>query len=104
MRYDLLFKPDHSRYAFRKYHEGQLLTCVFQGDLEGEEITNLRTAAQRIYDRHQNHRVAAPHNGRSMSVGDVVILHTPDGPFALACDPVGWSPAPGALVFLEDPV
>lgn len=32
------------------------------------------------------------YEARSLSVGDVVVLHTQDGPYegAFACDPVGW--------------
>lgn len=28
---------------------------------------------------------------RSLCVGDVVVVHTPDGPAAYACEPIGWT-------------
>lgn len=78
--------PTHIPYL-SEYDDGQYMLEIYSGELEAD---NLHQAAERCFAIHNQHDRPLAKTTPSMSVGDVVVLATPDGSVGMACQRFGW--------------
>lgn len=74
---------------FDGYNPGDPLVCVYEGQVRA--FDTLEATAEATFVEHNRDDRPTAHFAPSMSVGDVVIIHTPDGTVAMSCEPMGFT-------------